>query len=132
MNREYDPNLIILVVEDVEEIRDGIEKLLKVDGYRVEGARNEQDAIERARRSQPDLILVSLPGLPRDVIASASSIRDTAGLGEDVPVVLFCIDDVGEGDEVAIGRNVHVTCPDNFNQLRSLLTRLLRQIPNAA
>jgi CheY-like chemotaxis protein len=28
-------NLIILVVEDVHETRDGIEKLLMVDGYRV-------------------------------------------------------------------------------------------------
>ena len=35
MNEKNNTNLIILVVEDVEETRDGIEKLLKVDGYRV-------------------------------------------------------------------------------------------------
>jgi CheY-like chemotaxis protein len=29
---------LILVVEDVEETRDGIEKLLKADGYRVDPA----------------------------------------------------------------------------------------------
>jgi hypothetical protein len=35
--------------------------------------------------------------------------------------------------ELAIGQNaVHVTRPDNFNQLRSLLARLLHQIPVAA
>jgi hypothetical protein len=39
--------------------------------------------------------------------------------------VIFCIEDIGEGDEVAIGRNVYVTHPDNFNQLSSLLARLL-------
>jgi hypothetical protein len=49
-----------------------------------------------------------------------------------VPVVVFCIDDIAEGDEVAIGENVHLTRPDNFNQLRSLLARLLQRIPKAA
>ena len=35
MNNESNTNSIILVVEDVSETRDGIEKLLKADGYRV-------------------------------------------------------------------------------------------------
>jgi hypothetical protein len=49
-----------------------------------------------------------------------------------VPVVVFCFDEIAEGDEIAIGENVHVTRPDNFNQLRSLLARLLHTIPKAA
>jgi CheY-like chemotaxis protein len=44
MNNESDTNSIILVVEDVNETRDGIEKLLKADGYRVILARDEKDA----------------------------------------------------------------------------------------
>ena len=55
-----------------------------------------------------------------------------AELEENVPVVLFCIEEVGEGDEVAIGQNVYVTRPDNFNQLRTLLSRLSHWIPKAA
>jgi CheY-like chemotaxis protein len=125
MNIENDTALIILVVEDVEETRDGIEKLLKVDGYRVEAMRDEPSAITSALRRRPDLILVSLPGILADIIVTACRIRERAGLGESVPVVLFCVAEVGEGDEVAIGRNVHVTRPDNFNQLRNLITRLL-------
>jgi hypothetical protein len=39
--------------------------------------------------------------------------------------VIFCGGGIGEGDEVAIGHNVHLTRPDNFNQLRKLLARLL-------
>jgi two-component system, OmpR family, response regulator MprA len=132
MNREADTNLIVLVVEDVAETRDGIEKLLKADGYSVAVARDERDAIESAQLRQPDLILVSLAGLPREVIATARRIRVRAEVGEQVPVVVFCVEEIGEGDEVAIGQNVHVTRPDNFNQLRSLLTRLLHQIPIAA
>ena len=132
MDKKNDMNTIILVVEDVQETREGIEKLLLVDGYRITLARDEQDGIQSARQQQPDLILVSLAGLPRDVILSARRIRESAALGEDVPVVVFCIDDIAQGDEVAIGENVHLTRPDNFNQLRNLLARLLHRIPKAA
>ena len=132
MVREDDITPIILVVEDVAETRDGIEKLLKADGYRVAVARDERDAIESARLKHPDLILVSLAGLPGEVIGTAHRIRERAAVGDDVPVVIFCIEEIGEGDEVAVGQNVHIIRPDNFNQLRSLITRLLRKIPIAA
>jgi CheY-like chemotaxis protein len=132
MDKKNDMNPIILVVEDVQETREGIEKLLLVDGYRVALARDEQDGIESARRQRPDLILVSLAGVPREVILSARRIRESAAIGEDVPVVVFCVDEIAQGDEIAIGENVHVTRPDNFNQLRSLLARLLDRIPKAA
>jgi two-component system response regulator MprA len=132
MVREADINLAVLVVEDVAETRDGIEKLLKADGYRVAVARDERDAIESAQLKRPDLILVSLAGLPREVIFTARRIRERAQVGEQVPIVVFCIGEVAQGDEVAIGQNVHVTRPDNFDQLRGLITRLLQKIPKAA
>jgi|SRR5678815_3727578 CheY-like chemotaxis protein len=132
MDKKSNMNLIILVVEDVQETREGIKKLLLADGYRIALARDEEDGIESARRQRPDLILVSLAGLPREVIGSARRIRQNAAIGEDVPVVVFCIDEIAQGDEVAIGENVHVTRPDNFDQLRSLLARLLQRIPKAA
>lgn len=132
MNKQSELNPLILVVEDVAETRDGIEKLLHADGYRVTVARDERDAIESAQRKHPDLILVSLAGLPSEVLFTARRIREHGGVGETVPVVAFCIEDIAEGDEVAIGRNVHVTRPDNFNQLRSLLARLLDEVALAA
>jgi len=132
MRREDETRRIILVVEDVHETRDGIEKLLTADGYRVALARDEVDAIEIARVKHPDLILVSLAGFPREVVASARRIREQALVGDEVPVVIFCIEEIAEGDEIAIGQNVHITRPDNFNQLRNLLIRLLIKIPKAA
>jgi two-component system response regulator MprA len=132
MIRKDDTRLAVLVVEDVAETRDGIEKLLKADGYRVAVARDERDAIESAQRQRPDLILVSLGGLPREVVVTARRIRERADVGETVPVVVFCVEEIGEGEEVGIGQNVHLSRPDNFNQLRRLLTRLLHQIPLAA
>jgi CheY-like chemotaxis protein len=119
---------LILIVEDVHETRDGIEKLLIADGYRVALARDERDAIETAHLKHPDLILVSLAGLPSEVLAVSRQIRERAEVGQHVPVVIFCIGNIAEGDEVAIGRNVHMIRPDNFNQLRSLLARLLSEV----
>jgi DNA-binding response OmpR family regulator len=131
MHNEIGINPIILVVEDVHETRDGIEKLLKVDGYRVVLARDELDGIERAQRQRPDLILVSLAGTPSEVLICGRRIRESAAAGEEVPIVFFGFDEIAAGAEVAIGRNVHITYPDNFNQLRDLLSRLLRRIPTA-
>ena len=73
-----------------------------------------------------------LAGSPHEVVFSARSIRQHAEAGERVPVVVFCIEGIDEGDEIEIGENVHLTRPDNFNQLRSLIARLLNRISIAA
>jgi len=121
-------NPLILIVEDVHETRDGMEKLLTRDSYRVSLARDEKDATDNAQIRRPDLILVSLAGLLNEVIVAARRIRENAAVGENVPIVIFCVEGIGEGGEVEIGQNVYLTRPDNFNQLRNLLARML---PNA-
>jgi DNA-binding response OmpR family regulator len=115
---------LILVVEDVRETSDGIERLLKADGYRVALARDELDAIENAKLRRPDLILVSWTGLSGEVLATVSRMRERAAVGDQIPVV-FWVEDIDEGEEVAVGGNVHLMRPDSFNQLRGLLARLL-------
>lgn len=46
---------------------------------------------------------------------------------EDVPVIAFCASCFDEGGaEVGVGFNVYMTRPDNFDQLRALISRLLR------
>ena len=131
MSTENDRHPIILVWDDEEETRDGIEKLLAADGYRVIPARSEADAIAQARCEPPSLILVSLDGAEPAVIAAARRVRESAGLSEDVPIVIFGSPTRPEGAEVEIGPGIYVTCPDNFDQLRDLLRRLLpvRPIP---
>lgn len=127
MYKNNDTSPLILVVEDVHEIRDGMEKLLTADGYRVSLARDEHDALDNARVRHPDLILVCLAGSPTEVAMAASRIREGIPMGQNVPVVIFCGGGISEGDELAIGQNTYLTRPDNFNQLRSLLARLLQQ-----
>ena len=116
---------LILVVENVYETRAGIDTLLKADGYRVALARAEREAINITRLERPDLILVSGSALPDNVLVKARHVRKEAGVDDEIPVVVFCAQNISEGDEVAIGGNVYLTSPDNFNQLRSLIARLL-------
>ncbi|HEX6719563.1 MAG TPA: hypothetical protein VF088_20840 [Pyrinomonadaceae bacterium] len=46
---------------------------------------------------------------------SGCRIRESAAAGEDIPIVIFCFDEIPEAAEVAIGKNVHIAQPDNFN-----------------
>jgi CheY-like chemotaxis protein len=119
---------LILVVEDVHEISDGIERLLKTDGYRVALARDELHAIESLQLTRPDLILMSWTGVSGEVLATVCRIRERAAVGDQIPVV-FWVEDIDEGEEVAVGGNVHLMRPDSFNQLRGLLARLLTRTP---
>ena len=116
----------ILVVDDVAEVLDALEKLVRADGYSVDTARSQDRAIECAQRSPPHAILLNLAASRDELIATAGRIRAQAQLSDAVPIILFCVDWLGPGEEIEIGDNVYATHPDNFNQLRRLLARLLQ------
>ena len=122
----------ILVVDDVEETLDGIKEMLTSDGYRVYAARDERDAADKARLNSPHLMLVSLEGEAADIIVAASRIRASAGLDDDLPIIIFCVGEIKEGSETAVGDNIYLAHPDNFNQLRDLIARLLMRFPSRA
>jgi hypothetical protein len=67
---------------------------------------------------------VNWTGLSGEVLAIVRRIRERLSFGDQIPVV-FWIEDIDEGEEVAVGGNVHLMRPDSFNQLRGLLARLL-------
>jgi CheY-like chemotaxis protein len=129
MSIDRDGPRVILVVEEVEETRDGIERLLRRDGHRVRAVRDPADAVENAQREAPDLILARLDGSAEQVIGSATSIRVNADLSNAVPVVAFCATCVPEGVEERVGDNVYVISPENFDQLRRLIAHLLAERP---
>lgn len=125
MASENQSHSTILVVEDVEETRCLLETMLTGNGYVVDLASNERDAISRARALPPDLILMSLSFEPEQLVATARRISEQAPVGEDVAVVIFCVPTIPEGAELEVHKNIYVTRPDNFNQLRHFLCTLL-------
>lgn len=102
-----------------------MEELLTSDGYCVDAARDEQDAVHRAERDPPTLILFNMGEPQSGWIACAARIRAGAELNASVPIVLFGVEWIPEGAEVQVEGNIHLISPDNFDQLRRLLRRLL-------
>jgi len=70
---------------------------------------------------------VSLCGPETRVVAIAHRVRERSRLSQEVPIIIFCVATLPEGTEIEIGMNVYAIRPDNFNDLRTLLARLLRQ-----
>jgi DNA-binding response OmpR family regulator len=116
----------ILVVDDIEETLDGIEKLLLADGYSVDAVRSEERAVDCAKQNPPQLILLNLGGAPNEVLAAARRIRTRAQIDHGVPILLFCPEHVAESQEIHLGENIYAVHPDNFNQLRGFAARLLQ------
>ena len=71
---------LILVVEDVHEISDGIEGLLKADGYRVVLASDELEGIKSAQLTPPDPYLADLSLLRRSSMFIALSLTHIPSL----------------------------------------------------
>jgi CheY-like chemotaxis protein len=115
----------ILIVVDPQDMRISMETLLRRDGYSVQSARDEKEAVERIHCSSPDLILISPAGTTEHIVSVARRIRQQGGLTESTPIVIFSITNFPEGLEEQIGGNIFVTAPDNFDQLRALLVRVL-------
>jgi DNA-binding response OmpR family regulator len=121
----FPPAKCILVVDDLDETRHLYGKMLRGSGYDVDLAWDEDDAVVRAAAHIPDLILMSLGSDWQKVVATGKRIREGAGVGDAVTMVVFCASAIPEGAEMEVCQNVYVTRPDNFDQLRGFLGRLL-------
>jgi CheY-like chemotaxis protein len=115
----------LLVLEEVEETATLVEMMLSKNGYCVAIARSEEDAIAHACRKAPDLILATVGGGAERMLLFAGRIREGSGISGDIPIVFFCVTTIPEGAEIEVEKKIYLTRPDNFNQLRGLLRRLL-------
>ncbi len=104
----------------------GIERLLSADGYRVLAAKNSEDAARMSRAFSPDLVLTTLKSDEVGPISVANNIRNAWDLSDDVPIVVFAVTTLEEGAEIKVAPNIYLSHPDNFNQLRKLISRLVR------
>ncbi|HJU56255.1 MAG TPA: response regulator [Pyrinomonadaceae bacterium] len=116
----------IMVVEDFEDNRFMMRRLLEMSGYRVLEAVNGEEAVELAHRERPQLILMDLSLPQLDGLAATRRIRQYLDM-KDVPIVAVSAHDTADfhADALAAGCNDYVTKPIDFDQLEALLSRLL-------
>ena len=116
---------LVLVVEDFEDNRFMMKRLLEMSGYRVVEAVNGNQAVEAAAREQPDIILMDLSLPLLDGLAATRRIREQQGTRR-VPIVAVSAHDSADfhAEALAAGCNEYVTKPIDFDQLVQLLERL--------
>lgn len=117
---------LFLVVEDFEDSRFMMRRLLEMAGYRVVEASDGEEAVKLALQERPELILMDL-SLPKlDGLAATRRIRRQRGFGR-VPIVAVSAHDSPESrsEALAAGCNEYVTKPIDFDQLKLLVNRFL-------
>ncbi len=116
----------ILLVEDFEDNRFMMRRLLEMGGYHVLEAVNGQEAVTMAASERPHLILMDL-SLPQiDGLAATRQIRRLEGLAA-VPIIAISAHDTSDfrHDALAAGCNEYLTKPVDFDRLETLLTQWL-------
>lgn len=119
-------NQLILVVEDFEDSRFMMRRLLEMAGYSVVEASDGEQAVELAVQERPALILMDL-SLPKlDGLAATRTIRQHKTMGK-VPIIAVSAHDAPESriEALEAGCDEYVTKPIDFDQLDRLLKRLL-------
>src|SRR5215207_6586119 len=85
----------VMVVEDFEDNRFMMRRLLEMSGYRVLEAINGEEAVELATRERPQLILMDLSLPQLDGLAATRRIRQDAEM-RDVPIVAVSAHDTAD------------------------------------
>lgn len=118
----------VLVVEDFEDNRFMMRRLLEMSGYRVVEAVNGSQAVDMAESESPDIILMDLSLPVLDGLAATRRIRERNGAGR-TPIVAVSAHDSADfhAEALAAGCNEYVTKPIDFDQLVQLLDQLLKK-----
>lgn len=118
----------ILIVEDFEDTRQMIALELRRHGYEVIEAANGQEALEVAKRSRPDLVVMDL-SLPKlDGLSAVYRMRETEATRR-VPVIACSAHSPGVHLRAAraVGCDEYITKPIDMGRLTETISRLLSE-----
>jgi two-component system cell cycle response regulator DivK len=116
----------VLLVEDTEDNRQMMRKLLELSGFQVVEATNGREAIEIALQVKPHIILMDLSLPFIDGLAATRQIRTLPGLSE-VPIIAVSAHDTADFHSHALdaGCDAYITKPINFPELEEIVNSLL-------
>lgn len=117
---------LFLVVEDFEDSRFMMRRLLEMAGYSVVEATDGEQAVAMAVEKHPSVILMDL-SLPKlDGLSATREIRKHREFN-DVPILAVSAHDGPESrnEALAAGCNEYMTKPIDWDQLNALVARFL-------
>ena len=117
----------VLLVEDTEDNRQMMRRLLEMSGYRVVEAINGVEAVKLASEENPRIILMDLSLPLIDGLTATRRIRNLPGLSK-VPIVAVSAHDTADfhSEALAAGCNAYVTKPIDYPELEEVVNRLLK------
>ena len=118
----------VLLVEDTEDNRFMMRRLLEMAGYRVVEATNGEEAVKIARAESPRLILMDLSLPVIDGLAATRLIRKLPDC-RSTPIIAVSAHDTSDfqSDALEAGCNSYITKPIDFNELEQLIAQMLDQ-----
>ena len=125
---DHKPRGTVLVVDDVPDVTEMIELLLKHAGYDVSTAESAQDALNLARLNHYDLVISDI-GMPEmNGYELAAALRELAAYNRTPLIAVTGYSEYDDrGRAVRAGFNVHLTKPIEPTQLLTLMRELLSQ-----
>jgi len=116
----------ILLVEDTEDNRHMMKKLLEMSGYRVLEATNGEEAVQVTSKEWPELILMDLSLPIIDGLAATRLIRKLPD-GNRLPIIAVSAHDTADfhADALAAGCDAYITKPINYPELEEIVARLM-------
>jgi two-component system cell cycle response regulator DivK len=121
----------VLLVEDFEDSRFSLSKLLEIEGYEVLEAVDGAEAVDLALSAKPDLILMDLSLPVVDGLSATKRIREHESLSHDprirVPIIALSAHDVTDFHSLArdAGCTDYVTKPIDFDSLITVMSKYL-------
>jgi CheY-like chemotaxis protein len=118
---------IILIVDDDDDTRYLISRVLSDEGYRVVEARGGSEAVQLALEQTPDLILMDI-AMPRvDGLSTVWELRGRPGLA-NVPIVIMSGYDTYDlrAESAAAGCGDYLEKPLDIDKLRAIVRNSLR------
>jgi CheY-like chemotaxis protein len=124
--RDTGDGATVLLVEDTEDNRQMMGRLLEMSGFRVVEATNGREAVEAAARENPKIILMDLSLPFIDGLAATRRIRGLPGL-KKVPIVAVSAHDTADfhHEALAAGCDAYITKPIDFSELEEIMRRMI-------
>jgi CheY-like chemotaxis protein len=121
-----DGSVTVLLVEDTEDNRFMMRRLLEMSGYNVVEATNGEEAVRVAEAESPSLILMDLSLPIIDGLAATRLIRKLPN-GARTPIIAVSAHDTSDflAEALQAGCNSYITKPIDFSELEQLIVREL-------
>jgi two-component system cell cycle response regulator DivK len=116
----------VLLVEDFEDSRTGLSKLLQIEGYEVIEATDGVQAIELAASAKPDLILMDLSLPFIDGLTASKRIKENDSTSS-IPIIAHSAHDMNDVQKMVTlaGCTDFMTKPVDFPALLDMLSQHL-------